>query len=99
MEPVKLKAYSNGTVVKFKNRKISVIENKDGDIIIQFRHADKEKDPNTPACEHHCIRGKVRQSTIKVSEVGMEALTVALVEFIKLKAKQKKKKDDNDKVA
>jgi hypothetical protein len=90
-EKAKIRHYSNGTVIKISNRKISVTESKDGNIILQFKHADKTEDPSKPACEHHCHRGKVRQTTVKVSEVGMEALAIAIIEYMKIKAKAKVK--------
>ncbi len=92
-ENAKIKHYSNGSEVRLRNRKINVTETEKGDIIIQFRHADKLEDPNKPACEHHCHRGKVRQTTVKVSEVGMEALAIAIVEYMKIKTRARKRKE------
>jgi hypothetical protein len=79
--PLILKNYSNGASVKLPNRRVTVTENDKHEFYIQFKHADKNEDPNKPACEHICFKNKVRQTTIKISEEGMEAIVIAFMEY------------------
>ena len=80
---LKIKHYSNGASVKLPNRRVTVTENDKHEFYIQFKHADKNDDPNKPACEHICFKNKVRQTTVKISEEGMEAIVIAFMEYKK----------------
>lgn len=91
--PLILKKYSNGASLKLPNRRVTVTENDKREFYIQFKHADKNDDPNKPACEHICFRNKVRQTTVKISEEGMEAIVIAFMEYKKQKALVKKHED------
>lgn len=91
--PIKLKNYSNGASVKLPNRRVTVTENDKHEFYIQFKHADKNEDPNKPACEHICFKNKVRQTTVKVSEEGLEAIVITFMEYRKQQALVKKHED------
>lgn len=90
---LKIKNYSNGASVKLSNRKVTVSENDKNEFYIQFKHADNTEDPNKPACEHICFKNKVRQTTVKISEEGLEALVIAFLEYSKQKNIIKKHAD------
>jgi len=90
---IKIKNYSNGASIKLPNRRVTVTENDKHDFYIQFKHADKNDDPNKPACEHICFKNKVRQTTVKISEEGMEAILIAFMEYRKQQELVKKHED------
>lgn len=85
--------YNNGASVKLPNRRITITENDKNEFYIQFKFADKVGDPNKPACEHVCLKSKVRQTTIKLSEEILESLIVAYTEYKKNQYFNKKYKD------
>jgi predicted DNA binding protein len=90
---VKIKDYADAVVVKIPNKKIMVVERSDENGIsyfMNFKYADKDADK--PACTHKCHRGIVRETTVKVSEDGMDALIMAYIRYKRNKqAKQAKK--------
>ena len=40
------------------------------------------EDSEIPSCKHESIRGKVRKTSLKLSEGGMEALLFTFMKFI-----------------
>jgi hypothetical protein len=93
---VKIKDYADAVMIKIPNKKIMVVErsNEDGNsYFMNFKYFDKDADK--PACTHKCHRGKVRETTVKVSEDGMDALIMAYMRY--KRNKNIKKKDVNEK--
>ena len=66
-----IKTYLDGGTCRLKNKRISFHQNKNS-VVIQFAFADEN--PELPACEHRTIRGKVRVTTIKMTDEALEAL-------------------------
>jgi hypothetical protein len=73
-----LNTYLNGAEVRSHNRKIG-FRKKDKEVVLYFRFADEE--PDKPACSHECLKGKVRQTVMKLSEEGMEELVYAWQQY------------------
>jgi len=70
--------YANGAVIRLHNRRMAFGES-DGITELKFVFADST--PDIPACAHFCIRGKVRETYIKMSTEAMEALVSAYVRY------------------
>lgn len=66
-----IKTYSDGATCRLKNKRISFSQ-KNNAVIIQFAFADEN--PELPACEHKTVKGKVRVTTIKMTDEALEAL-------------------------
>lgn len=79
----KLTYHPNAVVIRLHNKKIQIVE-KDNAVYLGFRFADEDAD--TPACEHKCIKGKVRQTRMKLSLEVMEAISYS---YFNLKQHQK----------
>lgn len=77
-----IKFYSNGATIRMHNKRISFKQDEKS-IVIGFSFA--EENANTPACLHVCHRGKVRETSIKMSNEAMEALVLSFIQFKKKK--------------
>jgi hypothetical protein len=71
--------YDNGASIRTNNKRI-VFEEKDGKILIQFSIAG-DSEPGKPACRHKCHRGKIRETTIMLSNEGMQSLVYAYLKY------------------
>jgi hypothetical protein len=79
--------YLNGSTMRSHNKAIHLYKDKDKEHFnILFRFADEN--PDTPACQHTCLKGKVRQTYLKLSEEAMEDLVRCYTEFKKLQLSQ-----------
>lgn len=76
----KIHLYNDGFSVKLHNRKAMALL-KDGQINLCFLNLSE--DPEKPACKHSVLRGKVRQTNIKLSIESFQALIEGYYEFIK----------------
>ena len=76
----KMTTYPNATRTKWHNKSVMVFE-RDGKFWIEFRYADEKADE--PACRHRCLRGKVRQTTIHLSQDAIEYLMMTYIEHKK----------------
>jgi len=74
MKKPELYIYNNGATARMHNKRI-VFKEADGQVFIGFNFADKNAD--IPACSHSTRRGKVRDTYLKISSEGMEALVMA----------------------
>lgn len=87
---VRVKEYADAVVVKIPNKKIMIVERSDengNSYFMNFRYFDKDADK--PACTHKCHRGKVRETTVKLSEDGMDALIMAYMRYKRNKQAKK----------
>lgn len=82
--------YKNGAVSRWKNRRIEVVEHENGDMSLKFYIVDKEC-ADGAACVHKSYRGKVRETSIHLSGIAMEALFYSWLEYKKDKAKRTEK--------
>ena len=73
-----MKIYADGASVRLHNKRI-VFAEEDGKTLINFRFADENADK--PACRHLCHKGRVRDTSLKVSTEAMDALMVAYVRY------------------
>lgn len=87
MEKNTTKLYPNAFTSKIGNRKVSFVETDNGAIMIQFLNLDKENDINKPACTHKVLKGKVRETIIKLTPDIMERLALDYINWRKYKAK------------
>jgi hypothetical protein len=81
--------HPNGAVARLHNKRISVVEmmiEGEKGIRIQFDFVDTEA--HMPAARHNCIKNKIRQTTINLSEASMEALVLSYVRYRESKNKQ-----------
>ena len=74
--------YKNGTSVKFKNTRISVIELNDGYFMESLILSDI-KDIDKPRAIHKKYRNKAVSTSLKLTEKGAMALYCALRETLK----------------
>ena len=70
--------FNNGAEIRLHNKRFGFTE-KDGSIICDFYFADSE--PNKPAVSHHCIRGKIRVTKIKISVEAMDVLMMSWLRY------------------
>jgi hypothetical protein len=82
----KITLFNNGVQTRLHNRKITLIQKED-DFILEFLFADEQA--NEPACEHSCLKGKVRMTKIKLSNEALEAMLFSYMEFKKNKKYKK----------
>jgi hypothetical protein len=90
MKKGKISLSKDGAVARLHNKRISFMAVGDS-ILIVFQYADKEHDPNTPACAHKCHKGKIRETFVKISEDAMKSLVVAYISWRKEKDKLENK--------
>lgn len=72
--------YANGSEMKFHNKSISVHKHDEGFFLIDMKIVDKEN-VNTPSCRHLVHKGKVRHTTIKLSEEAVKAIVTCYMEY------------------
>ena len=83
----KQNTYLNGSTMRSHNKVIHLIKQRNEEhFSIVFRFADEE--PDKPACQHTCLKGKVRQTYLKLSEEAMEDLVRCYTAFKKLQLNQ-----------
>lgn len=76
----RITTYSNGAEIRLNNRSIKFAE-MDGGFRLEFMSATENADQ--PASGHLCLRGKVRVTTLCLSNEALEALVVGYVQFQK----------------
>lgn len=81
---MKVNHYKNGFEIRLKNKKINFIE-EEGKVLIDFLFATD--DAEDPACFHKCLKGKVRNTQIAISDEVMEALSYFYLHFKKRRQK------------
>jgi hypothetical protein len=82
---IRLRKWTNATQIRMNNKSVTFIEDEDKFIVV-FRTLDKE--PNKPSCKHDTIKNKIRQTTIKLSEEGIDMFIHSYLEMKKLKNKR-----------
>jgi hypothetical protein len=65
--------YNNAAVFRLKNRRVAIVKKDNGNYTCEFVLIDKE-DVITPSCEYKHFKGKLRVTTICLSELGIEQL-------------------------
>ena len=70
--------FLNGATIRMHNKRIQIREKGDKTIIL-FHFADENAD--TPACQHRCHRGKVRETFVKMTTESMELLVKAYIDY------------------
>ena len=63
--------FPEGGIIRMKNKRIS-FKVTEGKTMINFQMVDTDAD--VPACSHKCIRGKVRETFVQMSNEAMDAL-------------------------
>jgi hypothetical protein len=80
----KLTLYNDGAEARIHNRRLLMSEDQETkDVVLRFQFATD--DAESPACSHETFRGKVRQTTIKMSEDAIKALIAMYMEYKKSK--------------
>lgn len=79
----RIKIYTDGFSIRLKNRRC-VIRDINGFYFLEFCSFDN-KEANSPAVKHKCIKGKIRVSLIKLSDEFMEGLVLAFLNYKKNK--------------
>lgn len=78
----RITTYANGAEIRLHNRSIKFAE-MDGGFRLEFMSATENADQ--PASGHLCLRGKVRVTTLCLSNEALESLVVGYVQFQKEK--------------
>lgn len=78
-----LDIYDDGASARLHNRKVMLKEYEDETLLI-FQNAN-DGNPEELATGHKCIRGKVRETQILLSNEALEALVIAYIEYQKTK--------------
>ena len=81
-----IKIYKDGAVVRFHNKRILIGSNMEN-VFLRFSFLDLEADK--PACGHVSHKGKIRETSIKMSVEAMEALICGYNEYRKQTIKNK----------
>lgn len=78
---VPITIFKDGATMRSRNKQVAFKETDDDKgVLIQFRFADEEADK--PACHHTCLKGKVRQTHIKLSHEAMGMLLMGYHEYM-----------------
>lgn len=72
--------YSDGATVRLHNKRISFKQTEEKTMIL-FDFADVNAE--TPACLHKCLKGKIRQTFIQMSNEAMESLIYSYIDYKK----------------
>lgn len=83
MERKGITIYNDGASTRLHNRRMMFKET-EGSVLLNFRFADDEADK--PSCSHNCLKGKVRETSLKLSTEAMEYLVFTYIEFKKSKS-------------
>jgi len=75
--------HKNGSIARFQNRRITMMEQKDDAFVFRFEFATDDADQ--PACNHETIRGKIRVTEIKLSDEALDAMIKAYLSYKKSK--------------
>lgn len=67
-----LSIYKDAVVARKHNKRISIVKSGDDEFLINSLFADKDADK--PACIHACYRGRVRETTVKVTAEFLDSL-------------------------
>jgi hypothetical protein len=72
--------YKNGAIVRLRNRRIVIQEDNDkGEVLLVFSNVDDK--PEIPSVYHRVIRGKIRESGLKISIEAMESMIEAYINY------------------
>lgn len=101
MEIKRIKWYGNGVAVRVHNKEI-VVSSSEQDpnaIILNFKSFDAE-DANRPAVLHQCHRGKVKETSLKLSDETMAIVVQMYLQKkrrdLKIELEKEKKSDEKN---
>jgi hypothetical protein len=84
MKKSELTIYNDGATARIHNRRLTMVEDPETkDVLFRFQFATDGAEK--PACSHETFKGKVRQTTIKLSEDAIKALITTYMEYKKSK--------------
>jgi|TARA_R110000782_G_scaffold268726_1_gene365687 tRNA U34 5-carboxymethylaminomethyl modifying GTPase MnmE/TrmE len=82
-KPINVSTFKNAVSCKYLNRKIEVIKQQPNrNEIVIVRMAENKKDLETPSCQFETIKGKVCVTRIAMSNEGLEALHIAISQYL-----------------
>ena len=82
-KPINVSTFKNAVSCKYLNKKIEVIKQQPNrNEIVIVRMAENKEDLETPSCQFETIKGKVCVTRIAMSNEGLEALHIAISQYL-----------------
>jgi tRNA U34 5-carboxymethylaminomethyl modifying GTPase MnmE/TrmE len=82
-KPINITNYKDAVSCKYLNRKIEIIKQQPNrNEIVIVRIAENKNDIEIPSCQFEVIKGKVFVTSIAMTNEGLEALHIAISQYL-----------------